>query len=110
MKYLIAGLGNPGKEYENTRHNIGFKVLDALSEASNIVFSDERYGWVTEYKFKGRTFILLKPSTFMNLSGKAVNYWLQKESVALENLLVVVDDLALPMGTLRLRAKGIFFF
>ena len=106
MKYLIAGLGNPGKEYENTRHNIGFKVLDALSEASNIVFSDERYGWITEYKFKGRTFILLKPSTFMNLSGKAVNYWLQKENVALENLLIVVDDLALPLGTLRLRAKG----
>ncbi len=106
MKYLIAGLGNPGKEYENTRHNIGFKVLDALADASNIVFSDERYGWVTEYKFKGRTFILLKPSTFMNLSGKAVNYWLQKENVAIENLLVVVDDLALPLGSLRLRAKG----
>ena len=106
MKYLIAGLGNPGKEYENTRHNIGFKVLDALTEASNIVFSDERYGWITEYKFKSRTFILLKPSTFMNLSGKAVNYWLQKENIPLENLLVVVDDLALPMGTLRLRAKG----
>ena len=106
MKYLITGLGNPGKEYENTRHNIGFKVLDALTEASNIVFSEERYGWTTEYKFKGRTFILLKPSTFMNLSGKAVNYWLQKESIPLENLLIVVDDLALPMGTLRLRAKG----
>lgn len=106
MKYLITGLGNPGKEYENTRHNIGFKVLDALTEASNIVFSEERYGWVTEYKFKGRTFILLKPSTFMNLSGKAVNYWLQKESIPLENLLIVVDDLALPLGTLRLRAKG----
>ncbi len=106
MKYLIAGLGNPGKEYENTRHNIGFKVLDALAEASNIVFSDERHGWVTEYKFKGRTFILLKPSTYMNLSGKAVNYWIQKESVAIENLLVVVDDLALPLGSLRLRAKG----
>ena len=106
MKYLITGLGNPGKEYENTRHNIGFKVLDALTEASNIVFSEERYGWVTEYKFKGRTFILLKPSTFMNLSGKAVNYWLQKESIPLENLLIVVDDLALPLCTLRLRAKG----
>jgi len=106
LKYLITGLGNPGKEYENTRHNIGFKVLDALTEASNIVFSEERYGWVTEYKFKGRTFILLKPSTFMNLSGKAVNYCLQKESIPLENLLIVVDDLALPLGTLRLRAKG----
>jgi PTH1 family peptidyl-tRNA hydrolase len=106
LKYLVAGLGNPGKEYENTRHNIGFKVLDALIEASNAVFSDQRYGWVSEYKFKGRTFVLLKPSTYMNLSGRAVNYWLQKENIALENLLVVVDDLALPLGTLRLRAKG----
>ncbi|HZL11329.1 MAG TPA: aminoacyl-tRNA hydrolase [Prolixibacteraceae bacterium] len=106
MKYLIAGLGNPGKEYENTRHNIGYKILDALADASNIVFSDERHGWLAEYKFKGRTFILLKPSTFMNLSGKAVNYWLQKENVPIENLLVVVDDLALPLGALRLRAKG----
>jgi len=106
VKYLVAGLGNSGKEYENTRHNIGFKILDALAEASNIVFSDERYGWVTEYKFKGRTFILLKPTTFMNLSGKAVNYWLQKESISILNLLVVVDDLALPLGSVRLRAKG----
>ena len=106
MKYLIAGLGNPGREYENTRHNIGFKVLDALAGASNIVFSDERHGWVSEYKFKGRTFVLLKPSTYMNLSGRAVNYWMQKENIALENLLIVVDDLALPLGTLRLRAKG----
>lgn len=106
MKYLVAGLGNPGHEYENTRHNIGFKVLDALARASNIVFSDERYGWISEYKFKGRTFVLLKPSTYMNLSGKAVKYWMQKENIALENLLVVVDDLALPLGSLRLRAKG----
>ena len=106
MKYLIAGLGNPGKEYENTRHNIGFKILDALADASNIVFSDGRYGWVTEYKFKGRTLILLKPTTFMNLSGKAVNYWMQKENIPLENVLVLVDDLALPLGSLRLRAKG----
>ena len=106
MKYLVAGLGNPGKEYENTRHNIGFKILDALADASNIVFSDGRYGWVTEYKFKGRTLILLKPTTFMNLSGKAVNYWMQKENIPLENVLVLVDDLALPLGSLRLRAKG----
>jgi PTH1 family peptidyl-tRNA hydrolase len=106
LKYLIAGLGNPGKEYENTRHNIGFKILDALAEASNIVFSEERHGWITEYKFKSRTSILLKPTTFMNLSGKAVNYWMQKESIPLENLLVVVDDLSLPLGSLRLRAKG----
>ncbi|MGQ8336316.1 aminoacyl-tRNA hydrolase [Sunxiuqinia sp. A32] len=106
MKYLITGLGNPGKEYENTRHNIGFKILDALADASNIVFSDKRYGFVTEYKFKSRTLILLKPTTFMNLSGRAVNYWLQKEKVPFENLLVLTDDLALPFGTLRLRAKG----
>ncbi len=106
MKYLIAGLGNPGSEYEHTRHNIGFKILDALADASNIVFSDARHGWVTEYKFKSRSFLLLKPTTFMNLSGKAVNYWMQKESIPLENLLVLVDDLALPLGSLRLRAKG----
>ena len=106
MKYLIAGLGNPGSEYQNTRHNIGFKILDALADASNIVFSDARHGWTTEFKFKSRTFVLLKPSTFMNLSGKAVNYWMQKESISIENLLVVVDDLSLPLGSLRLRAKG----
>ena len=106
MKYLVAGLGNPGDEYQNTRHNIGFKILDALADASNIVFSDRRYGWITEYKFKARTFILLKPSTFMNLSGLAVNYWLKKEKIPVENLLVVVDDISLPLGTLRLRAKG----
>lgn len=106
MKYLITGLGNPGKEYENTRHNIGFKILDALADASNIVFNDSRYGLVAEYKFKARTFILLKPSTFMNLSGKAVNYWMKEEKIPIENLLVLTDDLALPFGTLRLRAKG----
>lgn len=106
MKYLIAGLGNPGAEYANTRHNIGFKILDALADASNIVFSDGRHGWVTEYKFRSRTLVLLKPTTFMNLSGKAVNFWMQRENIPLENLLVVVDDLSLPLGTLRLRAKG----
>ncbi|HBL78103.1 MAG: aminoacyl-tRNA hydrolase [Bacteroidetes bacterium GWF2_42_66] len=106
MKYLIAGLGNPGVDYENTRHNIGYKILDALAGASNIVFSDKRYGWVAEYKYKSRIFILLKPTTFMNLSGRAVNYWLQKENIEIENLLVLADDLALPFGTLRLRAKG----
>jgi PTH1 family peptidyl-tRNA hydrolase len=106
LKYLIAGLGNPGKEYENTRHNIGFKILDALADASNIVFSDGRHGWVTEYKFKSRTLVLLKPTTYMNLSGKAINYWMQKENIPIENLLVLVDDLALPLGSLRLRAKG----
>jgi peptidyl-tRNA hydrolase, PTH1 family len=106
MKYLIAGLGNVGAEYDYTRHNIGFEILDALAGASNIFFQDIRYGAVTEYKFKGRTFILLKPSTYMNLSGKAVNYWLQKGKIEKENLLVIVDDLALPLGKMRLRAKG----
>ena len=106
MKYLIAGLGNIGQEYKNTRHNIGFQILDALAGASNISFNDKRYGFVTEYKFKARTFILLKPTTYMNLSGRAVNYWLQKEKISIENLLVLVDDIALPFGTLRVRAKG----
>lgn len=106
MKYLITGLGNPGIDYENTRHNIGYKILDALAGASNIVFSDKRYGWVAEYKYKSRIFILLKPTTFMNLSGRAVNYWLQKENIGIENLLVLNDDISLPFGTLRLRAKG----
>lgn len=106
MKYLIAGLGNIGSEYSNTRHNIGFMVLDALAKASNISFSDARYGSVVEVKHKGRTFILLKPSTYMNLSGKAVSYWLQKEKIPVENLLVVLDDIALPLGHLRLRANG----
>lgn len=106
MKYLIAGLGNIGSEYENTRHNIGFKVLDALAKASNAVFTDRRYGAVTEIKVKNKTLILLKPSTYMNLSGNAVRYWMQQEKIPLENLLVVVDDLALPFGTLRLKGKG----
>lgn len=106
MKYLIAGLGNIGSEYHYTRHNIGFRVLDALAKASNIVFTDKRYGEVAELKVKGRTLILLKPSTYMNLSGNAVRYWMQQEKIPLENLLVVVDDLALPFGTLRLKGKG----
>lgn len=106
MKYLIAGLGNIGPEYSNTRHNIGFKVLDALAKASNTVFSPKRYGDITQVKHKARTFVLLKPSTYMNLSGKAVAYWLKTEKIPIENLLVVVDDIALPIGTLRLRAKG----
>lgn len=106
MKYLIAGLGNIGREYQDTRHNIGFKVLDALAKASNIVFEDKRYGAVAELKIKGRTLILLKPSTYMNLSGNAVRYWLQTEKIPVENLLVVLDDLALPFGSLRLKGKG----
>jgi len=103
---LIVGLGNVGDEYQHTRHNIGFDVLDALAKASNIYFEDNRYGSVAEYKHKGRTFILLKPSTYVNLSGKAVNYWLQKEKIPIENFLVILDDLAIPLGTLRLRSKG----
>ena len=106
MKYLVAGLGNIGKEYANTRHNIGFDVLDALAGASNISFKDKRYGFVTEMKYRARTYVLLKPSTFMNLSGNAIRYWLRKEKLSVQNLLVVVDDIALPFGTLRLRAKG----
>jgi PTH1 family peptidyl-tRNA hydrolase len=106
VKYLVAGLGNIGKEYDNTRHNVGFMILDALAGASNIVFEDRRYGFVAEYKFKARTFILLKPSTYVNLSGRAVSFWLKKEGISTENLLVACDDIALPFGTLRLRAKG----
>jgi peptidyl-tRNA hydrolase, PTH1 family len=106
LKYLIVGLGNVGDEYQHTRHNIGFQILDALAKASNICFEDKRYGAVAEYRYKGRTFVLLKPSTFMNLSGKAVSYWLQKENIPFENLFVLLDDLALPLGTLRIRPKG----
>ncbi|PLX10473.1 MAG: aminoacyl-tRNA hydrolase [Marinilabiliales bacterium] len=106
MKYLIFGLGNIGYEYKETRHNVGFKVLDALAYASNIVFEDKRYGARAEYKFKGRNFILIKPSTYMNRSGKAINYYLKKEKLSVENSLIIVDDIALPFGTLRLRAKG----
>jgi PTH1 family peptidyl-tRNA hydrolase len=106
VKYLIAGLGNIGPEYQNTRHNIGFQILDALAGASNISFSDKRYGFVCEYKYKSRILVLLKPTTYMNLSGRAVNYWLQKEKIPPENLLILVDDIALPFGTIRLRAKG----
>ena len=99
-------MGNIGSEYSNTRHNVGFLVLDALAKASNIAFTDTRYGFVAQLKHKGRTFVLLKPSTYVNLSGKAVNYWLQKENIPLENLLVVVDDIALPLGAIRLRPRG----
>ena len=94
MKYLIVGLGNIGDEYAATRHNIGFRVLDAFAEASNLVFEDKRYGFVAQMRLKGHILTLLKPSTYMNLSGNAVRYWLQKENIPIENLLVVVDDLA----------------
>lgn len=105
-KFLIVGLGNVGPKYHHTRHNIGFKVLDYLAEKEGVSFSTEKLGDVSSFKFKGRTFILLKPSTFMNLSGKAVNYWLVKEKIPLENLLVVTDDLNLSFGTFRIKTKG----
>ena len=106
MKYLIVGLGNIGYEYADTRHNVGFSVLDAWAQASNTSFKTERYGDVAEVKFKGRTFVLLKPSTYMNLSGKAVSYWLNKTGVPVEKLMVVVDDMALVPGLLRIRKGG----
>jgi PTH1 family peptidyl-tRNA hydrolase len=106
VKYLIAGLGNIGNEYANTRHNIGFQVLDALAKASNIIFTDNRRAYNVELKHRGRTLILIKPTTYMNLSGKAVAYWMQQEKIPLENVLIVADDLALPFGKIRIRAKG----
>lgn len=105
-KFLIVGLGNIGPKYENTRHNIGFKILDELAKEKEVSFETQKLGDVASIKHKGRTFILLKPSTYMNLSGKAVNYWMQKEKIQLENLLIVTDDLNLPFGTLRLKTKG----
>ncbi|MDE5809813.1 MAG: aminoacyl-tRNA hydrolase [Muribaculaceae bacterium] len=106
MKYLIVGLGNIGDEYRDTRHNIGFKVLDAFAEASNTYFSTERYGDIARMRLKNKQLILLKPSTFMNLSGNAVRYWVDKESIDIDNILVIVDDLALPFGAIRLKPKG----
>jgi PTH1 family peptidyl-tRNA hydrolase len=106
MKFLIVGLGNIGSEYAQTRHNIGFKVLDALAGASNLFFKTDRYGDVCELRHKGKTFVLLKPSTYMNLSGNAVRYWMQQEKIPLENVMVITDDLALPFGKLRMRGQG----
>jgi PTH1 family peptidyl-tRNA hydrolase len=106
MKYLIAGLGNFGPEYVNTRHNIGFMALDTLAKKTDLIFESKRYADRAEFRFKGRIFILIKPTTFMNLSGKAIVYWLKKENIADENLLVIADDIALPLGTLRIRKKG----
>ena len=105
-KYLIVGLGNPGDEYAQTRHNTGFMVLDAFAKASNAVFSDRRYGFVAETSLRGRKLFLLKPTTFMNLSGNAVRYWLGKENIDQQRLLVVSDDVALPLGAFRLKANG----
>ena len=106
MKYLVFGLGNIGEEYNNTRHNIGFKVLDAFAEASNTSFKTDRLGDIASVKFKGRNFILVKPSTYMNLSGKTVKYWMDKEKVKVENVLVITDDLAIPYGSIRMKGKG----
>jgi peptidyl-tRNA hydrolase, PTH1 family len=105
-KFLIAGLGNIGAEYANTRHNIGFKVLDFMASQESLSFETAKLGAITQYKFKGRTFFLLKPNTYMNLSGKAVKYWMDKENIPLENLLVITDDLNLPFGSIRIRPKG----
>ncbi len=105
-KFLIVGLGNIGEKYENTRHNIGFKILDFLAEKEAIVFETQKLGDVASFRFKGRTFILLKPSTYMNLSGKSVLYWLTKEKIPLDNLLIITDDLNLPFGSLRIKTKG----
>ena len=105
-KYLIVGLGNPGSDYEGTRHNTGYMVLDAFAEASNTSFQDKRYGFVAETSLKGRKLFLLKPTTFMNLSGNAVRYWMQKENIEQNRLLVIVDDLSLPLGTFRLKGNG----
>ena len=105
-KYLIVGLGNPGSEYELTRHNTGFMVLDAFAKASNIVFEDRRYGYVAETSLKGRKVFLLKPTTYMNLSGNAVRYWLNKENIDQTRLLVISDDVALPLGQFRLKGAG----
>jgi len=106
MKYLIAGLGNIGPEYEITRHNIGFLVLDRLADQHNIKFDSGRYAFSAELKYKGRTVILIKPTTYMNLSGKAVNYWMKEHKIPPENMLVITDDIALPFGKLRMRGKG----
>ena len=106
MNYLVVGLGNIGAEYANTRHNMGFMVLDAWAQASNISFESGRYGSTATISFKGRKFHLLKPSTYMNLSGKAVRYWMQELKVPVENLMVISDDLNIPFGTLRLRKNG----
>lgn len=106
MKYLITGLGNPGEEYAGTRHNIGFQIVDALATTAAVRFAPDRYADRAELRHKGRSFILIKPGTFMNLSGKAVRYWMDQENVPGDRLLVVTDDLALPFGAVRIRAKG----
>ncbi|WP_152971438.1 aminoacyl-tRNA hydrolase [Lacinutrix algicola] len=105
-KFLIVGLGNIGGEYANTRHNIGFKILDYFAKKEELTFETQKLGDIATYKIKGRTFIFLKPNTYMNLSGKAILYWLTKEKIPLENLLVITDDLNLPFGSIRVKMKG----
>ncbi|KGL62273.1 aminoacyl-tRNA hydrolase [Polaribacter sp. Hel1_85] len=105
-KFLIVGLGNIGDKYTNTRHNIGFKILDEVAEENKVTFETEKLGDVANFRFKGRTFVLLKPSTFMNLSGKSVKYWMDKEKISVENILIVTDDVNIDFGTIRLKAKG----
>ena len=105
-KYLIIGLGNIGEKYKETRHNIGFKILDSFAKEESITFETQKLGDIATYKFKGRIFVLLKPNTYMNLSGKAVKYWMTKEKISIENILVICDDLNIPYGSLRLKPKG----
>lgn len=106
MKYLVAGLGNPGEKYAGTRHNVGFKVVEAFAKENGVTFKSDKTAEVARVKYKGRTIVLIKPTTYMNLSGKSVNYWMQAEKIPLENVLVITDDLALPFGKLRLKGKG----
>lgn len=106
MKYLITGLGNPGDEYANTRHNIGFRIVDALAAGAGISFEDKRYGFVGRMQYRARWLVLLKPTTYVNLSGRAVHYWLKKEKLEPDRLLVIADDIALPFGKIRLKPKG----
>lgn len=105
-KFLIVGLGNIGEKYENTRHNIGFQIVDALAKEHDVKFETVKLGDTTSFRFKGRTFILLKPSTYMNLSGKSVKYWMQQEKIALENVLVITDDVNIDFGSIRIKTKG----
>ena len=106
MKYLIIGLGNPGAKYDDTRHNVGFEVVDKLAKDLEVTWKDDNLGYIAEGKHKGRIFVLLKPTTYMNLSGKAVRYWMQKHKIPKENILVILDDLNLPFGKQRLRGNG----
>jgi peptidyl-tRNA hydrolase, PTH1 family len=106
MSFLIAGLGNIGAEYENTRHNIGFRIVDELAKANNVSFQLERLAFYAEYKSRGKKIILIKPTTYMNLSGKAVRYWMNESKITQQNMLAVLDDIALPFGTIRIRMKG----